>query len=205
MARLTREQSMARTRALVLAAAREVFAERGIAAAALEEIADRAGYSRGAVYANFSTKEDLAMAVLDDWLDEQIVSGETIYDTGSTRTVIDKLATYEGNRFADRQKFMLLSEFRLHASRNPHWRERLADLERRTLEWYASAITVMAQRAGTELPAPAGQLALMVLGMENGIATLAHLMDGEVEQHAFVDALGLLARLLETRGAEKQK
>ncbi|MGH3724897.1 MAG: TetR/AcrR family transcriptional regulator [Mycobacterium sp.] len=189
---------MARTRARVLAAAREVFAERGIAAAALEEIADRAGYSRGAVYANFSAKEDLALAVLDDWLDEQITASEQIYDTGSTRTVMDKLATYEGNRFADRQKFMLLSEFRLHAIRNPHWRERLADLERRTLEWYASTITVMAQRAGTELPAPAQQLALMVLGMENGIATLAHLMTGEVEHHAFVDALGLLTRLLDT-------
>jgi AcrR family transcriptional regulator len=50
----------------ILAAARAVFAERGYAAARLEEIASRAGVSKGALYLYFETKQDLFRAVVAD-------------------------------------------------------------------------------------------------------------------------------------------
>jgi AcrR family transcriptional regulator len=66
MARLTRAQQQARTRAAVLAAAREEFAERGYADAKVDQIADRAELTRGAVYSNFPSKRALYLAVLID-------------------------------------------------------------------------------------------------------------------------------------------
>jgi len=63
--RLTRRQSQERTRRRLLDVAVEVFMEKGFARASVEEIAERAGYSKGAVYSNFASKEDLALAVLD--------------------------------------------------------------------------------------------------------------------------------------------
>ena len=49
----------------IVAAAFEVFAERGFAAARLDDIAARAGVSKGAIYLYFATKEDIFQAVVE--------------------------------------------------------------------------------------------------------------------------------------------
>jgi AcrR family transcriptional regulator len=64
MARLTRAATQQRTRARVLAAARDEFTERGFRDAKIDSIAERAGLTRGAVYSNFSGKRALYFAVL---------------------------------------------------------------------------------------------------------------------------------------------
>jgi AcrR family transcriptional regulator len=67
MVRLTRVQQQARTRAAVLDAAVEEFAEHGYADAKVDRIAARAELTRGAVYSNFTSKRSLYMAVLLDY------------------------------------------------------------------------------------------------------------------------------------------
>ncbi|HMI27319.1 MAG TPA: helix-turn-helix domain-containing protein, partial [Streptosporangiaceae bacterium] len=54
--RLSRAEQNDRNRALLLAAARRVFLERGYYAATLDQIADEAGFSKGAVYSRFASK-----------------------------------------------------------------------------------------------------------------------------------------------------
>ena len=73
MARLTRAQQQERTRAAVLAAAREEFAGQGYAEAKVDRIAEQAELTRGAVYSNFATKEDLFLALLQEmiWADRR--------------------------------------------------------------------------------------------------------------------------------------
>ncbi|MFE2295898.1 TetR family transcriptional regulator [Streptomyces sp. NPDC059452] len=66
MARLTRAQQQERTRAEVLVAARQEFAEHGYGDAKIDRIADRAELTRGAVYSNFTGKRALYLAVLAD-------------------------------------------------------------------------------------------------------------------------------------------
>ncbi len=63
--RLTREESRQQTRARLLEAAVQVFSRRGYQAATVDEIAEAAGYSKGAVYSNFSSKEELFLELLD--------------------------------------------------------------------------------------------------------------------------------------------
>src|SRR5688500_14063171 len=63
MPRLTRQERQAATRERLIEAATRVFARRGYLAASVEEIADEAGFSHGAVYSNFTGKEDLFLAV----------------------------------------------------------------------------------------------------------------------------------------------
>jgi AcrR family transcriptional regulator len=192
MTRLSRSESVARTRTRLLDAAEEVFAENGFGRTSLEQIAERAGYTRGAVYANFASKDELFLAVLDRWLDEDITNSERINaDELPVRDVLDRLRAHEGNRFADRNRFLLLTEFRLYAMRNPAIAPRLADYEHRTIAWYTGAIKSKAAR----IPIPAEQLATLVLALENGIATLAHVAPDDVRHDAFIDALDLLATL----------
>ena len=62
--RRTQAERSATTRAALLAAARELFTEHGFAGAGREEIVERAGVTRGAMYHHFANKEDLFRAVL---------------------------------------------------------------------------------------------------------------------------------------------
>lgn len=64
MPRLTRTQQQERTRALLIEAAAKRFAERGYDGVGTEDIAETAGFSKGAFYSNFRSKEDIAVAVL---------------------------------------------------------------------------------------------------------------------------------------------
>ena len=65
MTRLTRAERKEQTRADLVAAARRVFGRQGFHAATLDDIADEAGDSKGAVYSNFEGKDELFLAVLD--------------------------------------------------------------------------------------------------------------------------------------------
>jgi AcrR family transcriptional regulator len=64
MTRLSRTESRAQTRNRLLEAARELFAKEGYAATSVERIAEAAGYSKGAVYSNFESKESIFLEVL---------------------------------------------------------------------------------------------------------------------------------------------
>src|SRR2546430_17321371 len=61
--RWTQERRREHTRNLLLDAAKQVFAQRGFEGASLEEIAEAAGYTRGAIYKHFGSKEELFLAV----------------------------------------------------------------------------------------------------------------------------------------------
>lgn len=64
--RLTRAQQQERTRRRLLEVAGELFTDQGYQATSLEQITEKARLTKGAVYSNFSSKADLALAVLDE-------------------------------------------------------------------------------------------------------------------------------------------
>jgi AcrR family transcriptional regulator len=65
MVRLTREQSKARTRQRLVDEARRLFKEQGYAATSLEQIAEAAEVTKGAIYGQFATKEDLLLSAIE--------------------------------------------------------------------------------------------------------------------------------------------
>lgn len=65
MARLTREQKQAVTREKLLCSALDVFARDGYDGATVERIAEEAGFSKGAFYSNFSSKEEILLELLE--------------------------------------------------------------------------------------------------------------------------------------------
>ncbi|TWB11286.1 TetR family transcriptional regulator [Nitrospirillum amazonense] len=67
--RLTRQESQLATRARLIAAARTLIASDGVAAASVRNVAEAAGYTQGAFYSNFPTKDHMLMAVLADHLE----------------------------------------------------------------------------------------------------------------------------------------
>src|SRR5260221_4643509 len=72
--RLSRQQSRLQTQERLLEAATLVFSRHGFDAASVEEIAEEAGYSKGAVYSNFASKEELFLTLLDRHLEAELRS-----------------------------------------------------------------------------------------------------------------------------------
>ncbi|MGF6780147.1 TetR family transcriptional regulator [Paraburkholderia sp. GAS334] len=65
MPRLTREESRALTRQKLFAAAAKVFARDGFGAASIDRIVDEAGFTKGAFYSNFASKEDIFLQLVE--------------------------------------------------------------------------------------------------------------------------------------------
>ena len=74
--RLDRRAMKERTRERLLDAAAVVFARKGIEAASLDEVAEAAGYTKGAIYSNFASKTDLIAALMDRRIARQAAAAE---------------------------------------------------------------------------------------------------------------------------------
>ena len=74
--RLVRRAMKERTRERLLDAAAVVFARRGLEAASLDEVAEAAGYTKGAIYSNFASKTDLIAALMDRRITQQAAAAE---------------------------------------------------------------------------------------------------------------------------------
>lgn len=75
MARLSRAESQAQTRELLIETARRLFVSDGFLGTSLEKVAATAGYSKGAVYSNFDGKAALFLAVMDANLETALADG----------------------------------------------------------------------------------------------------------------------------------
>ncbi|MCW2426513.1 AcrR family transcriptional regulator [Rhodococcus erythropolis] len=127
MARLTRQEAQALTRETLLATAVEHFLDRGYAAASLDQIAEDAGYSKGAVYSNFKNKDELCAEVLGRIRLTKV--GEITAQLGAKSTLDDAVAEFA--RWAERtigdQRWTLLEvEFSVRSRHSEDIREKIA-------------------------------------------------------------------------------
>lgn len=175
--RLTQTEQRARTRARLLEAAEHVFAERGFHAASVEEIAEQAGFSTGALYWNFANKEDLFVALFEEHTARRLEDVQAI--AGS-----EKQAEGARERFAmfvenEPHWPLLFYEFWAYAVREPRVRPDFVEGRRRLRAKIAEAFERTAAETGHPLPAKAEELAVAANALANGIAT-ERLVDPEV-------------------------
>ncbi len=171
-ARLTREQSKALTRERLLVAARAVFARRGFHAASVEEIAAEGGYSTGALYSNFSGKEDLFLAVMDREIDEH---AREIEEAVRERTSVAARAQGGAERWMamierEPDVLLLFMEFWAYAARDEGVRRHVADSFGRARATLTRLIADGARDFELELELPAEQLAIAIDALADGIA-----------------------------------
>ncbi|BBX15490.1 TetR family transcriptional regulator [Mycolicibacterium duvalii] len=178
--RWTKERRTEHTRQVLLDAAEEVFARKGLTGAALEEIADTAGFTRGAIYSQFGAKETLFLAVVDrqrqrflDGFAEVMMSFHRLDDVD-----IDELAERWRQLSSGTDRAALGYELTLFLLRNPDARERVAAQRRETIRALGEFISKNVARIGGSLTIEADTLAQIVLAANDGITLESHL-DGE--------------------------
>jgi len=180
MPRLTRKEKQAHTRECLMQSAARVFTRRGLQQASIDEVAEDAGFTKGAFYANFKSKEELFLAMLDERFSERIEEIERVI--AGEGTTAEK-AQRAGDDFtqmivADPEWQRLFFEFSAYAARNDEFREELVTRYRSMRDRIAAALRARAEAAGFESALPYDQIALMTCAMANGVA-LEKLLEGE--------------------------
>lgn len=159
-----------RTRAALLQAALETFAEHGFHGTSIEQICDRAGYTRGAFYSNFSSKEELFFALFDAH-SERII--------GRLTEMVDSIDAegFSLDRFAEllpdletgeRDWFLVTTEFTLHAIRDRQAAWMLARHDARLRTQIARALTECVRGAGLTLTVDPEELARLLIAVREG-------------------------------------
>ena len=129
VARLTREQSQARTRARLLDSARELVARDGYEGASIDRIAEEAGYSKGAFYSNFSSKEELFLDLLEQHAGQDLEElSRLLGDVKDPDRLVALLSTWAGERATDPTWGLLALELFRRARRDATFGERHATL-----------------------------------------------------------------------------
>ncbi len=151
--RLTRGERKAQTRADLLAAARRVFLRRGFHGASLDEIAEEAGYTKGAVYSNFADKDALFVALLDERYEGRVaVYSEMMLEVDSLDEAFRRVSRLMV--MADQEEpdwLPTLAQFVAHASQHEELMHAYARSRERFLDAIAGIIDALAERYGVTL------------------------------------------------------
>ena len=162
------------TRERVLEAASAVFAERGFHGATVEDICERAGFTRGAFYSNFSSKDDLVLELTrrhaEDLVDRIRAAGKREHASaeGVLRDVLAALA--DDSRSKERW-VVLTTECTLHAIRDAGARRAWAAQQRRVRDELATVVDEVVGRQGLTLPMPTDVFVRVAMALTQGSLT----------------------------------
>lgn len=199
--RETRAEKQARTREALLTTAANVFAERGYQGASVEEIAGRAGYSHGAVYSNFAGKDDLFLAVFEDYMagraQELAATQAGLAPDAPLEVRARALADDWMERFAeDHESFLLHLEFLGQAGREAGMAERFGNRSAALRDAAAAYIAHYEKEEGIESPFPPADLATILRALGIGMAVEALVSPEDVDNRLFGDFVELLVKML---------
>ena len=168
----TREEKKTETRGRLLEATRRVVARHGYDGASVDEIAEEAGLTSGAVYSNFKGKEELFSELVRTELDAQI---SALKGALSQHVPVAERARASAElwmSFIEREPevLMLTAEAWARAVRDPELRPEFAEHFREVRASLTRLISRMAHETGLRLTMPAEQLAIVFDALADGIS-----------------------------------
>ena len=207
--RLTRRESQEATRERLIAAAEKAFIRHGFEVTSVERIAEDAGFSRGAFYSNFRSKDELFLALLQAKRREMEGALDELFrqesDTGRRlHAALDWYVNLEVSRGWN----ILENEFTLHACRNRKARALMARFDQQRAEYYAALVARHFAECGAAPPGRTEAIAGALFAAAKGLARLA-LLDTTGQDKAFyAECRDLIFKQLllpgDARGRRKQ-
>ncbi|GAA5024422.1 TetR/AcrR family transcriptional regulator [Terrabacter aeriphilus] len=162
------------TRDRVLAAASEVFAERGFHGASVEDICDRAGFTRGAFYSNFTSKDDLVVELSrrhSEALVDRIRRASEREHASAEEVLRDVLAALADDSRSKERWLVLTTEFTLHAIRDADARRAWAAQQRRVRDELVLVVDEALAGQGLTLPIPTELFVRAAIALAHGSMT----------------------------------
>jgi AcrR family transcriptional regulator len=204
--RVTRRERKARTREELLLAARTVFLRRGFHGASLDEIAEEAGYTKGAVYSNFAGKDDLYLALLDAHHEARVEAYvELMLDQPTFEDAVRAVGRFmvESDE-RDPDWLPTLAEFVAHAARDASLRRAYVRVRERFLAAIADVIEALCDRYGLALRVPPLEAARASSVLTRGYSAERRLDPDAVSSEMFVELHAAFMRGLTVPGERSQ-
>ncbi|MGO4712860.1 TetR/AcrR family transcriptional regulator [Bradyrhizobium sp. 2TAF24] len=169
--RLNREESQARTRELLMRSAASCFAKVGFEGTSVDEIAENAGFSRGAFYSNFADKHEILLALLQRHLAHDLRDFEAIVaESTSFDTFAEKVAARYRELGDNPDWCLLMVEFQLRVSRA----DKTNDVFARLYTDYRHTVSRLIARAftrfGTKGQLTPADLTVTLIALSHGLA-----------------------------------
>ena len=181
--RLTREESRAQTRATLIAVGRKHFLRYGLGGAVTEKIAEDAGYSRGALYANFDGKEDLFLAVIrEEQACRSNIFRSILRDEPSSRKRLRKMRDTIADTYTNRDWIVLRAEFEAGALRSERIRQSFVEMHRQQIYDGGELIKDLLKSSEVISRLKPDDFIMVMLNLAHGLAVTQKILGAELSQ-----------------------
>ncbi|MGO1227945.1 MAG: TetR/AcrR family transcriptional regulator [Brachybacterium sp.] len=200
------------TRAKLVRASLEVFVEKGVDGATVDDLAKAAGFTRGAFYSNFSTKEEVFTALFDEVTAELIgIANSSVEDAVTQASAQNSqrlpdlddadvmLAVFEGIRPFGRQWYLLYSDAIAHSLRDEQMRVELAVQRERLRNEIGAMLSMRLEATGARALLAPEDLAQLLIGIFIDLMLREHMEQRDVTELAATTILGTLQAFIAPR------
>lgn len=161
--RLSRREMQEGTRQKLLAAATEIIANGGVAAATIRGVCEAAGYSQGAFYSNFENMPDLLLEVMENYIHSKALRLRHLLqklDKGDVDNALQILAAHLSDLASMPQWSLLALEFQIYAQRNQEFSTRYAECKKTFHNAIANLLTEVIEQHNLKPALPPEQMAI---------------------------------------------
>jgi AcrR family transcriptional regulator len=181
--RLTREESQAQTRATLIAVGRKHFLRYGLGGAVAERIAEDAGYSRGALYANFDGKEDLFLAVIrEEQACRSNIFRSILRDEPSSKKRLRKMRDTIADTLTNRDWIVLRAEFEAGALRSERIRQSFVEVHRQTIHDGGELVRDLLKSSEVKSRLKPDDFIMVINNLAHGLAVTQKILGAELSQ-----------------------
>lgn len=201
---LTRREKQQQTRESLLDAAVRLFSERGLERTSVDDVAYAAGYTKGAFYANFKSKQELFLVMLDEQfakeLDrlDQALAGAAEPEQEARVAAADFVHTASADEWPT-----LYFQFVSHAAQNEEFRQHLAARHHAMRERLAEIFKRWKEGSGVSAPLPYEQLAAMISFMADGFL-VDRIVEPGLSPELYTTMIGVFLRGLQALADEQE-
>lgn len=201
---LSRQQQQQQTRRELIEAAGRVFARRGIERASIDEIAAEAGFTKGAFYASFASKDELFLTIVDEKFSAEVERVEAMLGDGADpeRQARDAAVDFVRTANADSDWSRLFFEFTVRAARDPEFREHLAGRYDALRNRLAAVFERWSEGFSTPPPLPFDQIATMTYCMANGFL-VEQMIEPEIPDELYGSMMSIFFRGLQAAAEDE--
>jgi TetR/AcrR family transcriptional regulator, transcriptional repressor of aconitase len=194
--RLTRQESRLETRTRLLESAAQLFARGGYEGASVDLIAENAGYSKGAFYSNFETKEAIFLELLDAHKRREIEAlAQLLAQDIPASELVSLIRNAESERVSDFDFGLLSAEFQLQACRDRTFAKTYARLHRTHRDTMAGLVTRLFARLDRIPPSDPKDLADIIMALTTGLSLQRTSVQGPLRKGFVTQAILLVLGL----------
>jgi AcrR family transcriptional regulator len=202
---LTRREKQRHTRKCLLDAAAQIFSRQGLEGTSVDQVAQTAGYTKGAFYANFKSKEELFLVMLDERFSRELARLDATLAGGGDKHAEAHAAAADFIHFASDDDWpKLYFQFVAHAARNEDFREELATRLKAMRARIAEIVSRWQESYGVNPPMPVADVTAILCFIADGFL-VDRMVEPDLSEDLYTTMVGVFLRGLQALAEERDQ